>query len=331
MIHILHGDDEFSIERVLASMKSAVGDDQLKDVNITTFTAPEINFQEVMSVIQTVPFLSAKRMVVLDGLLGMFEPAWGSKRSKKSEKSKLEEWKKFEDYLVDIPAGNEIVFIDRRLTSSNQLFLVIKDVAKVSLFRIPSGKALLDWVFNRASGYELNIDRKVAGVLIDSIGPNLRIIDSELNKLSLMYEGTEIREDDVRDAVASVRETNIFAAVDAVIEGRAGLAIIATRRLIESGTTVSNLVALIARQIRLLLLAKDHRSQELPEGQLGKKLKLSGYPLTKTIQQEANFTHEGLVRIHQELVDLDLQLKSTPIDDQVALEIAVIKMASPPS
>ena len=330
MIHILHGDDEFSIERVLSSMKSAVCDEQLRDVNITTFSAPGINFQEVISAIQTVPFLSAKRMIVLDGLLGMFEPVRGSKRSKKSEKSKLEEWKKFEDYFVDSPAGNEIVFIDKRLTSGNELFLLIKNIAKVRLFQIPSGRALVDWVLNRASGYELNIDMKVAGILVDSIGPNLRIIDSELNKLSIMFEGAKVKEDDVRNVVASVRETSIFAAVDAVIEGRAGMAITATRRLIESGTTTSNLVALIARQIRLLLLAKDHKAQGLPEGQLGKALKLSGYPLTKTIQQESNFTHENLVRIHAELVDLDLQLKSMPIDDRVALEIAVTKMASIP-
>jgi len=327
LIHILHGNDEFSIGRVLSSMKSAICDEQLRDVNVTTFSAPGFNFQEVISAVQTVPFLSAKRMVVLDGLLGMFEPNRGSRKSPKVGKGKLEEWEGFVDQINNVPSGNEIVFIDKRLTLSNKLFVAIKDIATVNLFQIPSGRELLDWVYNRASEYELNMNRKVTGILVDSIGPNLRIIDSELNKLSIMFEGVEIGDNDVRNVVASVRETNIFSAVDAVIEGRAGLAITATRKLIESGTTISNLVALIARQIRLLLLAKDHKMQGLPAGQLGKVLKLSGYPLTKTIQQEASFTHERLLQIHEELVELDVQLKSTPVDDQVALEIAVTKMA----
>ena len=73
MIHLLYGDDEFSISETVASMKDAVEPADLRDVNVTVLDGPSIGFDELRATCDTVPFLAAKRVVVVHGLLGQFE------------------------------------------------------------------------------------------------------------------------------------------------------------------------------------------------------------------------------------------------------------------
>ena len=73
MIHLLYGDDEFSISETVASMKDAVEPPDLRDVNVTVLDGPSIGFDELRATCDTVPFLAEKRVVVVHGLLGQFE------------------------------------------------------------------------------------------------------------------------------------------------------------------------------------------------------------------------------------------------------------------
>ena len=85
---------------------------------------------------------------------------------------------------------------------------------------------------------------------------------------------------------------------------------------------------MIARQVRLLLLAKELKAQQVRPDEIGKRLSLSGYPLRKTLEQEARFTHERLANIHHRLLEADLSLKSTSTDEQLVLDLFIAEVAT---
>lgn len=327
MIHILYGDDDFSISETLSSMKESVGAEELRDVNITTFTGSGVGFGELTSACSTVPFLAERRMVVVEGLLGLFESRPGSRRSGRGGKPGLGEWEALERYLPDMPESTELVLVDGRLLQSNPLLTSIRQPADVRTFPVPAGGALTQWTRDRAADHGTQIEPRAAQTLSENIGGNLRAIDNELEKLSLLRHGSVISDADVRDTVAYVREANIFAAVDAVIEGRPGPAIQMTQSLMDSGRTVPHLLAMLARQVRLLLLAKDLRAQGVAGNQVGGRLSLSGYPLRKTLDQESRFTFEQLAEVHGKLVEFDLTVKTLPIDERTAFETLIADLA----
>ena len=331
MIHILFGGDSLSVSEAASSMKELVGTEELWDVNITTFAGSDLTFGELSATCDTVPFLAERRLVLVRGLLGMFEPQPGRRSTGGGSGRSLGQWESLAEYLPNIPESTELVFVDGQLTRSNPLLAAIGPLAEVQTFPLPTGAGLVRWVQDRAAVHNAAIDPAAARALADNLGPNPWAIDNELQKLSLFRYGEPIRRQDVDEMVADVREASIFAAVDAVIEGRPGQAIRLVRRLMDSGRTLSSLLAMLARQVRLLLLAKDLRAQGVADPQMGGRLSLSGYPLRKTLDQEKRFTHEQLAHIHESLVQLDLSSKTLPIDERVALETLIAELAGPVS
>ena len=56
---------------------------------------------------------------------------------------------------------------------------------------------------------------------------------------------------------------------------------------------------------------------------IGRKLRLSGWVLNKTLQQERRMTQEYLAYFHHRLIETDLTLKTKPVPEQLAIEMLV--------
>ena len=128
--------------------------------------------------------------------------------------------------------------------------------------------------------------------------------------------------------MANVREANIFAAVDAALEGRSGVAIRMMHRLLDSGRPAAYLITMVARQVRLLLLAKDLKARGVANADMGRRLSLSGYPLRKTLEQEGRFTRDRLARAYHCVLEADLSIKTGGSDERLAVDLLVAELAS---
>ena len=116
---------------------------------------------------------------------------------------------------------------------------------------------------------------------------------------------------------------NIFQAVDAVIDGRADVALRLITRIMDDGSPAAYILTMLARQVRLLLMAKDMTTRGVPKEDIGRRIRLSGWVLNKTLQQERRMTQEYLAYFHHRLIETDLTLKTKPIAEQLAIEMLV--------
>jgi DNA polymerase III delta subunit len=85
---------------------------------------------------------------------------------------------------------------------------------------------------------------------------------------------------------------------------------------------------MLARQVRLLILAKELKAEGVPGNELGARLRLSGYPLRKTLDQERAFTSARLVETHRRLLEADLSMKSTGADSGLVIDVLVAQLSS---
>ncbi|MDE2822260.1 MAG: hypothetical protein OXK79_01990, partial [Chloroflexota bacterium] len=99
----------------------------------------------------------------------------------------------------------------------------------------------------------------------------------------------------------------------------------------EGGSPTGYIITMIARQVRLLILAKEIGARRLSTGEASQRLRLSGYPLRKTLFQADRFSMERLVEIHRMLLEADLAMKSTGADDELILDTLIADIASQPS
>ena len=309
-------------------MARRVGPPDLRDVNVTTLNGQEVTFAELAATCSTVPFLAEKRLVIVRNLLSRFDRRPAVRSSGGSGPQGTDEWKALDDYLPTLPDTTDLIFADGRLTPRNVLLNRIRKYAEVQNSQLPRGGQLTQWVRDRAQTHGIKIEPRAAQTLADMVGSELRILDSELQKLAAHGQGRVVSHKDVTTLVSNSREASIFIAVDAVIEGRAGPALQHVERLMQAGSPASYILAMLARQVRLLMLAKDFRERSLPRAEIGSRLGLSGFPLRKTLEQEAMVNLERLKSIHQKLVETDLRTKSSGGSDELALDVLITEAAS---
>lgn len=329
MIYLLSGDDDFTIRETLTEMKEGVGTPDVRDVNIVTFGA-NVSLEELAATAATVPFLADKRMVVVDGLLGRFERGGRRPASELSNGKKLDEWQGLPDILTSTPKTTDLVFVDGPVSSSNPLFKLIQRHVDARTFAVPGPKELRQWITSRAQIEGTEIDYRAGDTLANTIGTDLPVIVSELRKLALLAWGRAITHEDVEKMVSYTKEPNVFAAVDAVVEGQPTVALGLVHQMLIAGSPPGYILTMIARQVRLLILAKDIGARRLSTGEVSQRLRLSGYPLRKTLDQADRFSMDRLVAIHRTLLEADLAIKSTGADDELILDTLVAEIGTRP-
>ena len=334
MIHLLYGDDDFSLEEALSAMKQEVQPPDLRDVNVTVLDGSQVSFDLLASTCSTVPFLAERRLVIVQGLLSLFErrpPSRSRLREAPQQGSPLAQWKPLAEYLPTVPPSTDLVFADGRLSQPNPLLALIRPHAKTRTFSLPGHGQLKQWIRMRAAAEKMEVEPAAVDELAETIGPDLRALAAELAKLALYHPGEAVRLQDVQELVSYTKEASIFAAVDAIIEGRLGNALTMVHNILQAGRPPAYVLTMIARQVRLLILAKDLSAQGVPPGQQGPRLGLTGYPLRKTQEQQTRFRQQRLVEIHRKLLETDLSMKTAPVNEELLIDLLITEVCGRPA
>ena len=317
MIRVFYGKDEFSIHEKIKGIRIAATSSELGDVNTVFLDGKDLSRQELIATASTVPFMSDNRLVIVDNLVKKFEFNRGG------AKPTLGDWEGIESDLKIIPETTDLIFREGDVNSRNPMIVALKKVAEVQFFQSLRHQEVIGWIIKRADYLNTMIDRPAAALLAESIGGDLRILNTELEKLSLYRKGETIRRQDVSDLVAYVREQSIFRVVDAAIEGDTGQSLKMAGLLINAGSSPSMVIRMIERQVRLLLLTRDMKARNVSNSDIGKKLSLSGYPLQKTLDMERKLSRKSFAFMHDLILDTELNIREGFLSEELALDLLI--------
>jgi DNA polymerase-3 subunit delta len=330
MFYIIHGEDEFSRAEQVAAFKEKIGDETVRDFNVTALDGRKVMLAELRYAADTMPFLADKRLVVVDGLLTRLS-AGRSKGSDDAEPSgsAKEFTASLIEYLPNLPESTRLVFVEAKtLPASNPILKLAaaQSGRAVLTFELPKNSAA--WIEKRAQKYGGEIDRKAAAKLAGLIGADLRRLDSEIQKLvTYVNAARPIREDDVTLLVSASIEANVFDLVDALGRRDGKRAMRELHRLLELGENALGLLAMITRQFRLMLQVKELQEKNLSAPEMAKVLGQHPFVMEKIGQQARNFSIEQLERIYTHLLDIDVGIKTGEMGDVLALDVLVAELA----
>lgn len=205
------------------------------------------------------------------------------------------------------------------------------DKAYVKEFRPLTGDQLAAWIRRRARAKDVDIDAKALRSLISAAGNDLRRIDQELEKLAAMagYRGS-ISAEDVRALVAENIEEDVFGLVDALGMRRTREAMRLLRQALYARANELYLLSMVARQIRLLLAARDVADSGLSPGDVQRTLRLHPYVARKLQPQVGRFTSEELLMMQRRVLRADQEIKTGRIEPSLALEMLVLDICQRP-
>ena len=330
MFYIIHGDDSYRCHQALNEIKAGMGSPDMVEVNTTVLDGRRLSTKALMDVCSVVPFMSSGRLVIVEGLLRRFQSGDRQAKSNGGEEAgqALKEWQGISEYIRTMPQTTVLVLFDEDLDpkAANQLLKSLASSAdRVFQMNEIKGRELAAWIKDYTLKNTGKISAGAVSLLADYIGGDLWSLTGELNKLMTYCEDREINESDVREISSFAREESIFALVDSVIEGRIKDAQLMMHRMLKYGTAPQQILAMIERQLVIILRVKElshSNQQEIREG-LGLHPR---YPLEKTLRQARSFSIPKLRKAFHALLDTDIAIKTGKYEDDLALDLLVIEL-----
>jgi DNA polymerase-3 subunit delta len=329
MLYILIGEDDFSQTRELAEIKKGLGDQSLLEANTSLLDGQQLTVNQLRAVVETVPFLAEKRLVIIYGLLGRFEPSARPPRRKKATPpvEKEAEDKPFAECLSNIPEGTVLILIDGKIKNSNPLLKQLSAKAKLTAFPLLKNDGLRQWVKGRVAEQGATISPEAVDLLAKLVGGNLWVMSNEISKLALFASGRRIEVEDIKALVSSAQETNVFAMVDAILDFKVGAAEQLLEELLERGASPAYLLVMLARQARLVVQARELRRQRRSDVEIQDRLHLpSEFVLRKTLEQAQRYPLPRLREFYNKLLETDLAIKTGKYDGELALNLLIAEL-----
>ena len=338
MFYIFHGEEEFARSKELDGLRArmAEGDQAMAQLNTTIFDGKNLSMGELRHACDTIPFMHDRRLVIVHGLLDWLVPAKpgrGAGAQKSQQPAVRREFtKQLAAYLPALPESTRLVFMEEESLKSSHPILKLaqqedmKRQAYVKEFTQPKEWEVPNWIQQRArdEGGEISWDasRELAGLA----GNNLRLLDQEIEKLLLYANGEPVTEKDVRALVSLAREASVFDLVDYVGRREADRALRLLHRLLDEEEHPLMLLAMITRQVRILIQVSELQAERMSPDQIAKRLKLHPYVVKKGLAQVANFTMSQLEEAYALLVDTDWKIKTGDMEDELALDLLVVSL-----
>ena len=335
MIYVFHGPNTFALHEALSELKAELDSDGMLATNTATFEGSQVSADELLTVCGTLPFMGAHRLVLVEGLLARFEAPRGRRRpggqaGTAGRRADLGPWRDVPAALEGLPPSTTLVFVDEEISGGNPLLRLLSPLAHVQPFPRLTQRELPGWIQARARREGMDISPAAVRLLADLVGNDLWALWQELEKLALYAAGRQVKEEDVRALTVAAREVSVFTLVDAVVEGRPDQALRLLEQLLEQGAAAPYLLAIITRQYRNLILAKEMLGQRRPRAEIGQRLGItSSFALGKVLEQAGRYTRTRLEASYRRLLEADASIKTGIYRDEgeLALELLVQDLA----
>lgn len=227
---------------------------------------------------------------------------------------KLQENDSLKFALKNIPA-NLLVIIDSppRLDRRTTAYKMISEYAEVTEFKaIPEWEqgVVLGFIEAEARRLGKKISPENMELIVDSVGRNLGLIASEIEKLSVyLGERKEITEEDIR-LMISRGGYDAFTLSDAVWGRDHHRAFEALKKVLEDREELFPTMGLIASQLRVILKAKLLFKRGLDRRSVINNLRMGIALSNKACDRAGRFTFEELERGINALFNADIRMKS---------------------
>jgi DNA polymerase-3 subunit delta len=328
MFYLFHGEDEFSRSETLADFKKKMGDPGLVELNTTVFDGSRVTLGELQHACGSVPFMADRRLVIVEGLL--------THLASRGKKRKPAAWQKeylegLTQYLRHLPETARLVFVeDKSIGKSDPVHkLALADErGHIKEFKPPQRRGLNRWIKERVKKKGTQINAAAVETLAAFVGNDLRLLDQEIEKLSIyVNRARPINEDDVRLLVSYVQEANVFEMVDALgrRDGRRAAKLL--HQLLDDGEHPLALLGMIVRQFRIMIQVKELSGQGLSQQDMATRLRQHPFVVKKTMRQAMNFSMEQLETIYRKLLETDVALKTGQMSEVLALDMLVVGLS----
>ncbi len=323
-IYLFYGKEYYLIENAKKEIKSTLNDGMV-DFNLDIIDGKETTLDQIISTIETLPFMDDKKVVILKD----FELLKGKKKNFTDDDENY-----FTEYIENMPETTILVLVvygdvDKRKSlvkkiSKNGVVFNCDKLSDMDLFK---------WVKKK---FELNnvvIDNAQVMYFIEQEGyrdknseKTLSDLENEINKISSFVGKENKVTNDIIDQLSQKKvENDIFKLIDYIGQKNSSDAMKILSDMIYEGESVFGIFSMIARQFKVIIQVRQLQLQGHSSKSIADRLKLHPFVVGKALKQTKNFSDEIIIDILNSILESDFKIKNGLVRDTLAIEILISK------
>src|SRR3989344_2174651 len=244
MIIFLYGQDSYRISRKLNEIAEGYKAKNPSGFNLVNFDLSENKIEDFFEAVKSNSFIAEKKLVIAKNIF-----------SNKIDSESILEFLR----IQNVSSGEDIILIFVHFGDSlkNKLFeYLTKKPNQSQNFKSLKGYEAKDWAKRFLNSLDVELIGEALDFLVSSCGFDLWRLDSEIRKLASYKIKGIISKSQVEELVISNREHNIFELTDALLGKNKKKALLALHKAIDGGEKPTELLGLLAWQVRNLLRFK---------------------------------------------------------------------------
>ena len=311
MIYFYYGDEEFNISTEIRKLKSKL-DKNFLEMSYKEFDNP--NFPDLINAVSSQPMMFGKMLIVIDCINYFKSKKKDSDGEGGFDDSQI---KQIEAALDSANENLDIVFraycapdskkktsVDKR----KKIFKLLSKYDSQEFNQIPAYKTaeLETWIKNQAKKHDLKINPDAVSLLLLQVGSNLRMLDSELEKLKVFAKDKPATKDMVKEICIS--NEDLFAFIDSVIAGSKMKALEQYNKLISTRYPLS-ILALLHSSLKEKIFIKANGGK-YSQDEIAKMTGMHPYRVKLELQKLKQIPLKNLVQLKENLTEAEYKIKT---------------------
>lgn len=302
-VYLLYGEEAFLKNSYKNQMKSAIT--QGDTMNFNQFGGKSIDVKELISLADTMPFFSDRRLILVEDS-GFFKTA-------------AEE---LVNYLPQMPDTTCMVFIETEVDKRSKMFKKIKELGYAAEMERQDINQLARWAGTLLSREGKKVTGQTMELFLNMTGDDMENIRMELEKLISFTLGREVITDEDVMTICTERTTNkIFDMVTSIVNRQTKRALELYEDLLTLKEPPMRIMFLIARQFNQLLQVKELMGKGMDKGGIAAKLKIPPFAAGKLMPQARTFSKEQILSYVNSCVEAEEAVKTGRLSDRMAVEL----------
>jgi DNA polymerase-3 subunit delta len=305
MIVTLTGENGFGLGAVLKQMVEAFVDAH-GDLALERLDGQEAGFEQIRAALTSLPFLAARKMVVL--------------RGPSANKQFVE---KFEPLLPEIPETTDLILIEPKLDKRLSYYKFLKKQTDFREFPELDLSGLARYLVETAKARGGSLSPGDARYLVERAGPSQQLLSNELEKLLLYDSNVSRRTIDLLTEPAP--QSTVFQLLEAAFAGRTKTALKLYAEQRAQKVEPPQIIAMLAWQLHILAIIKTAGS--LSADEIARQAKINPFVVRKSQSVARSLSLADIKKLVADLLKIDVRTKRTMIDPDEALRHYLIALS----
>ncbi|HSW78596.1 MAG TPA: DNA polymerase III subunit delta [Candidatus Babeliales bacterium] len=304
MIATLTGPNYFLLKQRLDELTSKFVA-EYGELALERVDAEEAEPQAISDAIQSLPFLSTKKMVIVRGL--------GNNKAANGQ---------IEQIIDSAGDSTDVIFYEPSPDKRASYFKMLKNKTQVEEFAELDTRDLARWLVQETKNKGGTLSSADASYLVDRVGANQQLLANELEKL-FIYE-PKITRENIDLLTQKTPQSKVFDLLDAAFAGDKERALELYEDQRAQKVEPQAIMAMIAWQLKLLTLAKTGKNKT--SEQIAREAGVSPYPIMKAQNLAGKIDNQKLVAMVSDALEIDEKGKTTAIDLDEALKTYIVTL-----